>query len=221
MKRIVTLIVTFLILTSSSVIQAQKFKVGLQTGLDISNIHVANKSDFTDEKRVYSPLALFNVDAYLGFKSNSFWGLSIEPGFIRRGGQRRDIVLQTGDILYAHQDVRYISNFIQLPLLVDFYITDNLFVSIGPEFDLFLSSKEESQDLSFDTSDAHDKLDFSGGASISYSISKNFDIRLLYNHSITSSSFVDWTDESGSLVGSSKQYYQYFQLALRFKISMR
>jgi hypothetical protein len=221
MKRVVTFLVTFLILISSSVLQAQKFQVGLQTGLDFSNKHISNKDDFTDEEKVYSPLTLFNVNAYLGFKSNSFWGLSIEPGFIRKGGQRNDLVLQVGDMLFAYQDVKYISDFIQLPLLVDFYITDNFFISIGPEFDLFLSSKAKSQDLSFDTSNDHDKLDISGGASVSYSITKNFDIRLLYNHSITSSSNMVWVDEIGCVSGTSKQYYQYIQLALRFKIGLK
>lgn len=221
MKPTIFLIVTFLILTSASVLQAQKFYVGLQTGLDISTKHISNKDDFTEEKKIYSPLTMFNVNAYLGFKSNSFWGLSIEPGFIRKGGQRNDLTLQIDDMLFAYQDVKYISNFIQLPLMVDFYITDKLFLSVGPEFDLFLSSKQESQDLSFDTSGEHDKLDISAGASAGYSITKNFDVRLLYNHSIASSSNFYWFDGTGLMVGISKQYYQYIQLGLRFKTNLR
>jgi len=220
MKRIITLIVTFLIFASSSVLQAQEFYVGLQTGMDISTKHISDKDDFTEEKKLFSPLTLFNVNAYLGFKSNSFWGLSIEPGFIRKGGQRNDLTLQIDDMLFAYQDVKYISNFIQFPLMVDFYITDNFFLSVGPDFDLFLSSKQESQDISFDTSDNHKKLDISAGASASYSINKNFDIRLLYNHSIASSSYFYWIDNTGNTVGISKQYYQYFQLSLRFKTNL-
>jgi len=60
-------------------------------------------------------------------------------------------------------------------------------------------------------------LDISAGASASYSISKNFDVRLLYNHSVARSSNFYWFDNTGSGVGISKQYYQYIQLGLRFK----
>ena len=123
--------------------------------------------------------------------------------------------------MYQSQDLRYISNFLQLPILADFYLTDRLSISIGPEFSFFLSSKAKGEHATFNTSDDHDQLEVSGIIGIKYSLLKFLEIGLRYNHGINSPSSLMWIDDFGSIVDFSKQYYQYSQFTLRIKKNWR
>ena len=95
MKSLFQLITVFLISVFASNLNAQKLEFGLQSGLNLSNTHIFNKDDFTDHDRIYYPLVLVNGNAYLGYKSESFWGFSFEPGFIQKGGLRKDVWIST------------------------------------------------------------------------------------------------------------------------------
>jgi len=214
-------LIVIIILIFPSLLAAQRFQIGIQSSLNLSNTHVINKEDFTDQKRVYYPLLLPNVNAYLGYKSESFWGFSLEPGFIQKGGLQKDITIISEGTMYQSQDLRYISNFLQLPILADFYLTDRLSISIGPEFSFFLSSKAKGEHATFNTSDDHDQLEVSGIIGIKYSLLKFLEIGLRYNHGINSPSSLMWIDDFGSIVDFSKQYYQYSQFTLRIKKNWR
>jgi len=221
MKSLFQLITVFLISIFASTLNAQKLEFGLQSGLNLSNTHIFNKEDFTDQNRIYYPLILINGNAYIGYKSNSFWGFSFEPGFIQKGGLRKDVRISMGNTIYQPQEVKYISNFIQLPILIDVFFTKRFFISFGPEFSIFLNSKAKGEFLTFDTSADHDKFEASGILSVNYSLFKFMDVGLRYNHNITSPSYLIWVDDLGNYVGRSKQYNQYIQFILRFKKNWR
>lgn len=216
-----SLLTVIIILIFPSLLTAQRFHIGIQSGLNLSNLHVVKKEDFTDQKRVYYPLLLPNANAYLGYKSESFLGFSFEPGFIQKGGLQKDITIISEGVIYQPQDLRYISNFVQLPILADFYFTDRLSISIGPEFSILLSSKVKGEYSTFNTYDKHDKLEVSGILGINYSLVKFIDIGFRYNHGINSPSYLMWIDDLGNIIDFSKQYYQYIQFTLRFKKNWR
>jgi len=217
MKSLFQLLIVLIISVFASALNAQKLEFGLQSGLNLSNTHIFNKDDFTDQNRIYYPLALVNGNAYIGYKSKSFWGFSFEPGFIQKGGLRKDVRISTGNTFYQPQEVKYISNFIQLPVLTDIFFSERFFISLGPEISLFLNSKAKGEFLTFDTSADHNKIEVSGILSINYSPFKFIDVGLRYNHGITSPSYLIWVDDLGNYVGRSKQYNQYVQFTLRFK----
>ena len=221
MKSLFQLITVFLISVFASTLNAQKLEFGLQSGLNLSNTHVFNKDDFTDQTRIFYPLVLLNGHAYIGYKSESFWGFSFEPGFIQKGGLRKDVWITTENTMYQPQDVKYISNFIQLPVLTDVFFTDRFFISFGPEFSIFLNSKAKGEFLTFNSSAENDKFEVSGILSVNYSPFKFMDLGLRYNHGITSPSYLIWVDDFGNYVGRSKQFNQYFQFTLRFKKNWR
>lgn len=211
-------IIALLVLQSGLILKAQEIKFGVQTGLNLSNIHVTNKEEFTDENKVYSPVLLFNANGYIGFKSKSFWGLSIEPGYIQKGGLRKNQMVRSENVLYMPQDYKYLYSYIQLPVLLDLYFTKRLFFSVGPEFAYLINSKAKSKSFSFDLTDFHEKFEISGTIGLNYNLCKNIDMGLMYTHGITHSSLMLWKDEFGNTLGFSNQYNQYIQLKLRFKI---
>jgi len=175
------------ILLSTFGLNAQKIMYGISTGFNVVN---RNYSDYD----VSSPIISCNANAYIGYKSQGYWGLSIEPGFIRKGC----------NFHYAPYRFKIRDSYLQMPILVNIYFTDKLFLSAGTEiayYTQFLGTYDDL--LSY-----RKKLELSGLIGINYNISKKIDIGLRYNHGITSiSSF-------------SKRYYQYFQILLRIKFKV-
>jgi len=217
MKSAVLIPITLLIFIFDTDINAQVLKYGVQAGINICNPQVANKSDFSDG-RVFYPLLSFGVNGFISVKSNSFIGFSIEPGFIRKGGTRRDVTIQTGDILYLPQDFKYTSDYIQLPLFADFYVTEKLRISTGPEIAYHLKSKAKGLDFNYNISDNYNKYELSGSVRLTYSLLDNLDCAITYNHGLTNSSILEWTDTASIIIGTTKVYNQYVQILFRIKI---
>jgi hypothetical protein len=195
-------------------LSAQTFRYGVQAGINLCNTQVADKSDYTDS-RVFYPLFSFGANGYFSIKTNSSWGFSVEPGFIRKGGIQHNIRILTDGKLYSPQDIKYISNYIQLPLFADFYVTDKLYVSAGPEIAYQINSKAKGEYFTEDISDSYNRFELSGSVRLTYCLLHNLDCVLTYNHGLTSSSEIEWRDELYNALGISKAYNQYFQMLLR------
>jgi len=221
MKKITFVLIIFLALNSGLILKAQELKFGVITGLNISRRQVTNIKDYTDESKIYYPLLMPNANMYIGYKSKSFWGLSFEPGYIQKGGLRKDFAVQIGNTSYIPQDVKYISNYIQMPVLLDLYFTKKLFISVGPEFAYLINSKVKSQIYSFDMTENFQKIEIAGVIGLNYNLIKCIDIGFQYNHGVTKSSTLWWVDDFGSLLGTSKEYNQYFQFKIRFKLERK
>ncbi len=213
MKTKIVCIISGLILFSAFCLKAQNFKFGLLAGVDVSNTLMADKPDIEGYSRLYDPMVSFNVNGYIGYKSPGFWGLSLEPGFIRKGG------IQRFDKENKDDDVKFQLYYIQIPMLVDFYVCNKLFLSVGPEFAYMINATAKSKDYSNDISEYYDNnFEISGMIGINYSFLENFDIGLRYNHGLSYVSKVTWTDETALLTNESKEYNQYIQIIIRFKI---
>lgn len=204
MKRKTILLLT--LLSIGQCIYAQHFKFGLQAGLDITKSYLIDLPEEITENLTISPMISYNINGYIAYKGNSFLGLSIEPGFIKKGRNQND-------------GVKYHFNYIQLPILAEIYLTDKLFLSVGPELGYLINVKVKSEDAPDYKNDLYDKkFELSGLIGINYSIIENFDIGLRYSRSLTSTSDRIWTNEYGEKGEESKEYNQYIQVLVRFKI---
>ena len=85
MKTIPFVLIVSVFLLMHISVSAQNFKYGIVGGFDITKNHTTNLTIREDNPRSYEPMTSFNVNAFLGFKSISFWGMSVEPGFIKKG----------------------------------------------------------------------------------------------------------------------------------------
>jgi len=198
-----------LIILSGLNIYAQDFKFGLLAGFDVVNARLTNKPETEGDSRVFYPMISFNANGYVGFKSARFWGISCEPGFIQKGGVTKGV----------NNNIRIQLNYIQIPILFDFFIQDKIFISVGPELSYMINAKARSKDNSNDISDLYDKdFEVSGMIGINYNIIDKLDLGLRYNHGLTYISKIAWTNAIGEFQGESKEYNQYFQLVVRFKI---
>jgi hypothetical protein len=194
-------------------LNAQSFKYGLLAGLDVTKTYMTNQPDGEDNK-LYDPMTSFNVNGYIGYKSAKFWGISLEPGYIQKGGAQRY------DTETKDDDIRLQLNYIQIPILADLYLTDKFFISVGPELAYMISAKAKSMEISNDIRDFYTRnFEVSGLIGLNFNVIKNFDIGIRYNHGITYISEIIYLDEMGDPTETySKEYNQYIQLVLRFKI---
>jgi len=110
-------------------------------------------------------------------------------------------------------------NYLQLPILADFYFTDKFFVSAGPEFAYMISSQKNVPPIATGFIDfTENAFEISGLIGLNYSISKKVDLGLRYNRGLTKISILQWTDGYGPVIGESKVFNQCFQFLIRYKI---
>lgn len=197
-----------LILLSGLKLRAQELKFGFQAGFVITESQLTNKTNPTD---AFRSMSSFSLSGYIGYKSSGIWGISAEPGFIQKGG------IHGLDL--NNENIRLQLNYIQIPILANIYLSDKIFISIGPEFAYLLSAKAKSKVHSNDISNIYNKrFEISGLLGFNYNIIDNIDIGLRYNHGLTNIQTITISDSMGYPLGEMKEYNQYFQLILRFKI---
>jgi len=194
-------------------INAQEFRFGLLAGIDVTNIRLTNNDDVQGVSTLYDPMLSFNLNGYAGYKSAGFLGVSLEPGLIRKGG------VMKLDKDSKDDDIRTQLYYIQMPILVDMYLCDKLFLSLGTELAYMIDAISKSKDASSNISEAYDnEFEVSGVFGINYSINDQVDIGIRYSHGFSYTLEISWTDSEGNILGKSEFYNQYGQLIIRFKI---
>ena len=220
MKALKILIFTGLILLPGLNLKAQKINYGIQAGYVYANAHVRKDNEYAT--RVFYPMHSFNINGTIEYRFPGAWGISIEPGYIRKGG-----VVDPDTYNWERFDLQL--NYIQLPLLVNRYFTEKLFLSFGPEFAYLINKDGNSKYLEEEfsrfkfTSFKENALEISALIGVNYSITKKIDLGLRYNHSLTNFSVVSWRNPryppGAGYMGHSDAYNQYLQFLFRYKIN--
>ena len=212
------LILLLLVLSvfATSLLKAQQITYGIQAGGGISTIVDDIKPDVDINLEVddfYKPMFSYTLNVYVGYKSESFWGVTLEPGFIQKGAKSK--ALFVGD---TYNQIGL--NCLQLPVLADLYLGKKITVSLGPDFSYLLSTKAKLDDGSQTTIEGiYTKTEVSGIIGVSYALSEKFVVGMRYDHGITPIMNIELVDEQGVITQSKyKLYNQYGQFYLRFKI---
>ena len=212
MKKVLTIVVVIFIAVTN--LNAQSIDVGLGAGLGISNINITNSPN--SQQTDFSSIVSYNINGYLSYKSQGFWGFSLEPGVIKKGWNMSNDVDNSESKIGIY--------YIQLPALSNFYLSDKLYFSIGQEFNYLLSAKNKfKNDNNSGTSDLMNftKFEFSAIVAINYKINDNFDIGFRYSHALNEvANDILWGDYDGNAENfiESNDYNQYFQIQLKMRI---
>ena len=207
-KKFISIIMGFALFIGAS-LNAQKLKFGLLGGLDIVNIYMTPLEP-RQIGQPYGNMRAFNINCFVSYKNKGFWGFSIEPGFIQKGGTQG-----------AQQRDRLELNYLQIPTLAHLYIFQKLYLSIGPEFSYMISAKFISFYTDFTAniySDYKDKIELSGLAGVNYKITQWIDLGLRYNHGISPLRKVPLYGDKFKILGQAKMYNQYYQLVVKIRI---
>lgn len=194
-KYLLTLLFVYAISSNS---EGQEVFMGLRAGYGVSNVSATNEGGIDIESRYSPSLALlYNVRFY-----HSNWGISFEPGYTLKGVQIDDNTL----------DYRF--NYWNLPVLMEYYLSDKIRVSAGPEISFLSSSINKINDsTSVSLRDTYDKKwEFGAAAGLAYSVTFYADIGFRYNASFSRISEFD------PRVNRRDIHNQYFQIFFLLKI---
>jgi hypothetical protein len=204
MKYILTFTALFQILFMTG--KSQNFEMGIKTGFGISRTQITNIDEVGVNSDFFKSIFSYNANGFLAYKSRSFWGFSMEPGIIRKGWNS-----ETENVVSFH--------YIQLPVLSDFYLSERLFFSIGPEINYLLNAKSKLPSSTENVTEAFTKFELSGVTGITYQIIDDLDIGIRYSHGLTEmTDDLKWFGGEGQIV-QMKNYSQYLQIFLKLKLT--
>lgn len=202
---IIVVIIISLVYSHSN---AQEFSLGVSAGAILTKPWIANDQGF----ELYSYMLSYSVNTYIGYKTSGWIGFSAEPGYIRKGGAAGSTGLNGS---------KYVFNYINMPLLVDFYVVNKLSLSIGLEPALLLSAKYIYDGGKIDAFWDYEDFELSGLIGMIYRPLDFLDIGFRYSIGITYLSEIEYTTIGGDPAGNSKTFNQYFQLFLRYRFLTR
>jgi hypothetical protein len=208
-KLILTTIGLALITFISS--NAQNLEFGIKPGLGTANMHITNLPNPETNSDIFSPTVSYSINGSMNYKSKGLWGFSFEPGLIKKGwvsNKENDNENKIG--LY----------YLQLPILADFYLSDKLHFSTGPEINYLLNAKNKSSYGTEKITGLNRKIELSGLISVAYNILGNLEIGISYGHGLTQiSDKIYWVaDEYNEDTKELKDYNQYLQFFIKVKI---
>ncbi|RKD89857.1 porin family protein [Mangrovibacterium diazotrophicum] len=191
-------------------LNAQNFDLGIAAGFDRASLHLSNSAENNLTYEI-SSIGTYNINGYLSFKDNGFWGLSVEPGIIRKGWNQS---YNSND-----QKNKLRLYYLQIPILSDFYLSDRFFISIGPEIDYLISAKNKYDSNTQDIVKYLNRFELSGMIGISLKINEFVTTSLRYSHGLTevSKDFI-WTNSEIQNPDESKDTNRYFQIILKMRI---
>jgi hypothetical protein len=154
----------------------------------------------------------YSINAFVGYRSSSFWGVSVLPGYIQKGSSSESGF--AGETTRGRSQLHYIN----LPILVDLHFFNKFCFSIGPEFGYLLKANGKGDGFNNDISWQYDnKFELAIQGALTYNVWGGFDIGANYSHGLTNISSINYTDNNGDPLGTMKTYNQYGQLFVRFK----
>lgn len=230
------IIFTLAIITCTST-NAQNFEYGFELGLGVSAIHMSNVPLGITYTRMYNPIAIYNINGFVSYKSNSFWGLSVEPGIIQKGGIQL-YNYRNSRLELIHNNVFVVEHYIQLPILYNIYWGKRMYFSVGPELayrlseDAGITNTVNNSDYSISAykslgnlviadyilPDAERRLEISGVLGLNCSMTKKFDVGIRYSYGFHNLVDVTWENNYGSLLGHSLTHNQYLQFLMKLRI---
>jgi len=230
-KHIIVLITTLLLCVETN---AQELKYGIMAGPNLVSMSLSNASGdgFHYDS---SPDITYNVNGFMELRSDSWWGISLEPGFIRKGGLL-DLTYSKGTKKISSQNSRLYSN-VELPVLLNIDLNQKFYLSAGIELDYTVSSSLNNQyrtiamsyipagstSTQYGTSTSssivllpnlNNKLSCSAILGVSYRFNDTYDICLRYGLGLTKLTTVNLIDNINN-----STYCNYLQLALKYNIN--
>lgn len=197
--------------------KTQELKYGIMAGLDIASISITNTSRnyFSEDS---NPTLTNHLNGFLEFKSDNWWGIGLEPGFIKKGGGL-DILYSNGyNKIKSNNSIEY-SN-IQLPVILNIDLNKKFYLTTGLGLDYTISTSENNRYRTVTLPNYEilpimdNKFSSSAILGMSYRLNDTYDICIRYNLGLTKFVTVNFIDGvNNSIYGNS------LQLSLKYNIN--
>lgn len=145
--------------TSTSTASASPVRFGVKAGLNISTI---SNSDLNSKAGFYGGV-FANIPVAQDF--------SVQPEVLYSG---------MGGKYKGNSDVKLNTDYIAVPVMLQYNLIPNLYVEAGPQFGFLVSAKGKSNGASVDVKDNLKTFDFGIGLGAGYYFTQNIGVNLRY-----------------------------------------
>ncbi len=189
-------------------------KIGLQAGICFADIRIKESiSQPVPDEYNFKPM--YSISAYFLMKSKNRLGVSVEPGFIRKGSDAK----VSYDLSNITRDVDYQLDYVTLPALVNFSLSQKLTIGAGAAADFLIKAETKyKNEPVVDDTKFYKEMDLALLAGLDYRILKFVDMAFRYSYSLSPSREWKLTDSVGDNLGDMKLYNQVFQLAMQVNL---
>jgi long-subunit fatty acid transport protein len=148
---------------------AQGTKFGVKAGLNLTNL--------TGDVEDASSLVGFQVGGFAEFKLTEKFAIQPELLFSTQGAKNK--FTDFDDSTYEY-DTKL--NYLNIPVLAKYYITEAFSVEAGPQIGVLLSAKEDGEDAK----DYYKSVDFGFNVGAGYNFTENLSVGLRYTIGLSS-----------------------------------
>jgi opacity protein-like surface antigen len=177
MKKI---ILSSLFVLAVSFTYAQKAQFGIKGGLNSSNF--SGDTEGIDFKSRIG----FNLGAFAAIKLSEKITLQPEILYSTQGAKAVNVSALYDDIIYTG-DVKFNLSYINVPVMIKYYVADKFNLEAGPQIGFLTSAKTStkldgsSQSVDEDVKDSFESVDFGLNFGAGYDFTKNFSAGIRYN----------------------------------------
>ena len=148
---------------------AQETKFGVKAGLNLTNL--------TGDVQDASSLVGFQIGGFAEIKLTDKFAIQPELLFSTQGAKNKFTDFEEGTYEY---DTKL--NYLNIPVLAKYYITEAFSVEAGPQIGVLLSAKEDGEDAK----DYYKSVDFGFNVGAGYNFTENLSVGLRYTIGLSS-----------------------------------
>ena len=177
MKKVLMLIATAIVCVSASA----QVQFGGKVGFDMTNFWGS------DVEHAMKPG--YQVGLMMEYKFSPRFAVAPEVVFAAQGGKSKALAFDVHhhDIDLTTTDIKYNTNYINVPLMLKFYATPNFSIDLGPQvgFNVYSKISAKGVDKAIDFKDATNGVDFGVGMGGTYNLTENAFVQARYTLGLT------------------------------------
>ncbi len=177
MKKVFALIAAAIVCMSASA----QVQFGAKVGFDMTNFWGSNVD--------HGMKAGYQAGLVMEYKFNPNFAIAPEVVFASQGGKSKAFALDitNNDINLTTTDIKYTANYINVPVMLKYYVTPEFSIDFGPQvgFNVFNKVSHKNLSKSIDIKDSTKPVDFGLGLGGTFNLTENAFVQARYTMGLT------------------------------------
>ena len=177
MKKVFALIATAVVCMSASA----QVQFGAKVGFDMTNFWGSNVD--------HGMKPGYQAGLVMEYKFNPNFAIAPEVVFASQGGKSKAFALDitNNDINLTTTDIKYTANYINVPVMLKYYVTPEFSIDFGPQvgFNVFNKVSHKNLSKSIDIKDSTKPVDFGLGLGGTFNLTENAFVQARYTMGLT------------------------------------
>jgi len=177
MKKVFALIAAAIVCMSASA----QVQFGAKVGFDMTNFWGSNVD--------HGMKPGYQAGLVMEYKFNPNFAIAPEVVFASQGGKSKAFALDitNNDINLTTTDIKYTANYINVPVMLKYYVTPEFSIDFGPQvgFNVFNKVSHKNLSKSIDIKDSTKPVDFALGLGGTFNLTENAFVQARYTMGLT------------------------------------